>query len=324
MERGFCGGSSPSMLVCRIWLVRCSPWINVSRDTGTERCSCFGCSSLYSNDIDLGDAWMIFVSHFRTWDFKNGATPKELEKEDCNDIKQFLPEGTNLEGRKSQAIVSPTRGTNGKFIREPDIFRPSPLSWNCLTSSNIAANRVVAVTIRWDDGMGFDPNVNLPSVVDQHDGCDKDSRFYNGMVVLHNQKTGSRRYWKLKGKNPPTRYINTGSTGPVTMHVLVMPTPSVDYSGARSLSTDQKVTPLPNYGYPYKVDIVTVVPVGKTTSAPALPNPMGSSSSTAPLPSPGSLQSARVPRAADCAWTQHLSNDHPSMQEDCSTFLGLN
>ncbi|KAI2506876.1 hypothetical protein MHU86_7561 [Fragilaria crotonensis] len=89
------------------------------------------------------------------------------------------------------------------------------------------------------------------------------------MVVLHNERTGLRQYWKIKGKNPSTRYIKTGSNGPVTMHILVMPTPPVDYSGGRSLEIDEKITPLPNYGYKYKVDILKIVPSGKSVSVPA-------------------------------------------------------
>ncbi|KAI2506880.1 hypothetical protein MHU86_7565 [Fragilaria crotonensis] len=226
---------------------------------------------LHNNDIDLGDAWIIFASHFRTWDFKNGALMKRVEKLDFDSIvsMDLVPPGTTLEGRKSQALIDATRGTNGVFVRGPDVFRPSPFSWNCLTSLNIAANRVIGITIRWDDGMGFAPNVSPSRIVDQHRGCDSDTRFYNSMVVLHNERTGLRQYWKIKGKNPSTRYIKTGSNGPVTMHILVMPTPPVDYSGGRSLEIDEKITPLPNYGYKYKVDILKIVPSGKSVSVPA-------------------------------------------------------
>ncbi|KAI2506870.1 hypothetical protein MHU86_7555 [Fragilaria crotonensis] len=227
---------------------------------------------LQSNDIDLGDAWIIFASHFRTWDFKNGALMRELEKIDFASIVKdnLVPPDTSLEGRKSQALIDAKQGTNGVFVRGPDVFRPSPFSWNCLTSSNVAANRVIGITIRWDDGMGFDPNVSPSRIVDQHSGCDSDTRFYNSMVVLHNERTGLRRYWKIKGKNPSTRYIRTGSNGPVTMHILVMPTPPVDYAGGTSLEIDEKITPLPNYGYKYKVDILKSVPSGKSVSAAAL------------------------------------------------------
>jgi hypothetical protein len=114
-----------------------------------------------------------------------------------------------------------------------------------------------------------DPKINVPSIIDQHKGCDNDVRFFSGMVVLHNNQTNERRYWKIKGKTPPTLYIQTGSSGPVTMHLLVMPTPPVDYAGGRSFEIGQLISPLPIYSYKYKVDILNTVPSSQTVSNPA-------------------------------------------------------
>jgi hypothetical protein len=137
---------------------------------------------LYNNDIDLGDAWMIFAAHFRTWDFRNGATLRELEKDDFNGFKQLLPEGTDLQARKTQAVVRPTQGTSGDSsagLLYSGLLRF--LGTHCLTSTNIAASKIVAVTIRWDNGMGFTPNnVNIPEIVDRHRGCDTDTRCTTG------------------------------------------------------------------------------------------------------------------------------------------------
>jgi hypothetical protein len=226
---------------------------------------------LHSNDIDLGDAWMICVSHFRTWDFKNGKVFQETEQSDFVLLAKTiaLPSNITLEGRKTNARINASTGTNGIFVLGPAAFRPSPFSWNCLTASNVAAGKVIGITVRWDNGMGFGANVNPPQIVEQHSGCDNDVRFFNGMAVLHNERTGERRYWKIKGKSPSTLYINTGANGPVTLHILLMPTPPVDYSGGTVLAGDTKVTPLPIYSYRYKVDILDSLPNGASAANPA-------------------------------------------------------
>ena len=226
---------------------------------------------LHSNDIDLGDAWITFVSHYRTWDFKNGKIFQETEQTDFQSLAKLiaLPSSVTLESRKTNARINPSTGTNGIFVLGPSVFRPSPFSWNCLTASNVAAGKVIGITIRWDDGMGFDANVNTPEIIEQHSGCDNDVRFYNGMAVLYNAMSGERRYWKIKGKSPSTLYINTGANGPVTLHILLMPTPPVDYSGGRNVAGDVMVAPLPIYSYRYKVDILDSVPNGASVSNPA-------------------------------------------------------
>jgi hypothetical protein len=226
---------------------------------------------LRSNDIDLGDAWIIFVAHFRTWDFKNGATWKGVETDDFEWLKYdgVFPSSTSLEGRKTTATISATAGTNGNFVAGPAAFKPTPFSWNCLTARSVADKKVIGITIRWDAGMGFAPNVNMPEIVEQHAGCDDDVRFFNSMAVLHNEATGERRYWKMKGKNPSTLYISTGNSGPVTLHVLLMPTPSVDYSAARNLVYDAMVMPLPIYSYKYKVEVLNAAPTNASLSPPA-------------------------------------------------------
>ena len=222
---------------------------------------------LKSNDIDLGDAYAIFAAHLRTWDFKNAALLKETEQFDF--MESGYASTTTLEGRKTAAYIDPTVGTNGAYVTGPEAFRPSPFSWNCLTASGVAAGKVLAVSLRWADGMGFASNVTPAEVVQQHVGCDSDVRFYNSMVVLHNEATGERRYWKVKGKDPATLYINTGSSGPVTLHVLLLPTPPADYTGGRNLATDQFVTPLPAYSYEYKIEVFDSAPDGASVSASA-------------------------------------------------------
>ena len=226
---------------------------------------------LHSNDIDLGDAWITFVSHFRTWDFKYGDLLKAAEARDFQGLVDsgIVAPSTSLEGRKTNAIIDATVGTKNAFVAGPSAFAPGPFAWNCLTASSVAAGKVIGITIRWDDGMGFDANVNPPQIVEQHSGCDNDVRFYNGMAVLHNERTGERRYWKIKGKSPSTLYINTGANGPVTLHILLMPTPPVDYSGGQNLADNVKVIPLPIYSYRYKVDILDSVPNGASASNPA-------------------------------------------------------
>jgi Hint module len=226
---------------------------------------------LRSHDIDLGDAWSIFVAHFRTWDFKNGDVLKETERVDFEWLKndgEFSPD-TTLEGRKTSATFDPLVGTNGLFISGPSSLRPTPFSWNCLTSSGIAPNKVIGITIQWGDGMGFAPDTKPAGIVQQHAGCDDDRRFFQAVAVLHNPKTKERLYWKLKGKRPPTLYIPTGNNEPLSLHVILTPTPPVDYSGGRNAAIDYFVSPLPIYSYTYKVDIMNSVPIGSSISLPA-------------------------------------------------------
>jgi hypothetical protein len=87
------------------------------------------------------------------------------------------------------------------------------------------------------------------------------------MVVLHNEGTGLRRYWKLKGNAPPTLYINTGNQGPTTLHILMVPTPPSDYASG-ILSNDRLVSPVPVYNYKYKVDVLDAVPAAATITPP--------------------------------------------------------
>jgi hypothetical protein len=226
---------------------------------------------LRSNNIDLGDAWSIFLAHFRTWDFKNGSILKESERVDFEWLKgdgEFSSD-TTLEGRKTSATINPFVGTDRIFIPGPSSLRPTPFSWNCLTSIGIAPNKVIGITIRWDDGMGFASNTSPLNIVQQHSGCDEDDRFFQTVIVLHNPKTNERLYWKLKGKRPQTLYLHTGNNDSVSLHIILTPTPPVDYSGGRNAGIDSFVTPLPIYSYAYKVDIMNSVPIESFLSAPA-------------------------------------------------------
>jgi hypothetical protein len=226
---------------------------------------------LRSNDIDLGDAWSIFVAHFRTWDFKNGEALKKVERVDFEGLKSDggLPPSITLQGRKTSVLINPTMGTGGKFIAGPLSLRPSPFSWNCLTSKGIAAKKIIGITIAWDDGMGFASDVNPPNIVQQHFGCDKDMRFFHAVAVLYNSVTKQRSYWKLKGKSPPTVFLPTGSMASVNLHILLTPTPPVDYSGGRLVRIDDFVSPLPIYSYKYKIDIMDSVPNGSSVNSSA-------------------------------------------------------
>jgi hypothetical protein len=222
---------------------------------------------LRSNDIDLGDAYAIFIAHLRTWDFKNGALLEEMERLDF--VATGFASTTTMEERKTAAYINQTVGTNGAYVSGPNDLRPSPFSWNCLTGPGIAAGKVLGISIRWADGMGFASDATPAKVVQQHAGCDNDIRFYNSIVVLHDNATDERRYWKVKGKDPGTLYIDTGNDGPVTLHVLLLPTPPVDYAGGRNVATDEFVTPVPAYSYEYRVDVLDSVPIGKSVSASA-------------------------------------------------------
>jgi hypothetical protein len=135
-----------------------------------------------------------------------------------------------------------------------------------LTALDVDPSKIIGITIQWDDGMGFVENTTPKSVTVQHSGCDMDVRFYNSFAVLHNDVTGERRYWKIKGKAPPTVYIESGKD-PVTLHILLVPTPPVDYASGRQVETDQFVTPIPVYGYKYKIDILDRVPSSETVSS---------------------------------------------------------
>jgi hypothetical protein len=89
------------------------------------------------------------------------------------------------------------------------------------------------------------------------------------LVVLLNRATGERRDWKVKGKDPGKLYIDTGNNGPITLHVLLLPTSPVDYAGGRNLATDKFVMPIPSYSYEFRVNVFDSVPIGESVSASA-------------------------------------------------------
>jgi hypothetical protein len=110
--------------------------------------------------------------------------------------------------------------------------------------------------------MGFHAETHPSGLPGQQSGCNDDARFFNSMVVIHNPSTAERRYWKLKGKNPDTLVINTGSNGVVNIHLLMIPTPPTDYAGGTNFATNTKMYPIPIYDYQYKISLATAIPSG--------------------------------------------------------------
>jgi hypothetical protein len=229
-----------------------------------------------AENMDFGDVWGIFVAHYRTWDFGSVGTDLAFrEEEHLSAIKVDkyvqppIPNSVTLEGRKTTVELNPTTGTNGVLIAGPSGLRPGPFGWNCLTARGVQANRFVAVTISWDEGMGFQANTNPSTLPGQQSGCDNDKRFYNSMVVIHNNATGKRRYWKLKGKRPSTIYVGTGNEGPVTLHILLVPTPPTDYVGGRHFESNTFMSPIPIYSYKYALTIFSSLPATATLASEA-------------------------------------------------------
>jgi hypothetical protein len=226
--------------------------------------------------LDFGDAWGIFIAHTRTWDV--GDIGVGMAKVEAKDFKyavssEKLDPSITLERYKTTVELNASTGTGGQFVAGPTDQRPGPFSRNCLTARGVLANRVVGISIKWDDGMGF-PSTTVPSTLkSQHSGCDADKRFYNSMVVVHNEATGERRYFKMKGKTPSTVYVNTGNNGPVTIHIMLLPTPPTDYvlSGIYSAGNPDvliKAT-IPEYSYKYAISILGSLPSGATLSTKA-------------------------------------------------------
>lgn len=79
-------------------------------------------------------------------------------------------------------------------------------------------------------------------------------------MIAHNEVTRQHRYWKLKGKNPPTFNTASGDGGPIIIHVLLVPTPPSDYILAKpkseAVGVPRQVTPVPMYGYHHSVQII--------------------------------------------------------------------
>ena len=230
-----------------------------------------------SENMDLGDLWGTFVAHYRTWDFGPiGVAMAAKEKTSIDTAKADtlndppIPDSVTLEGRKTTVYLNSSSGTKGVYVAGPSAQRPGPFGWNCLTARGVLASRIVAISVIWDDGMGFQANMNPPTLSSQQAGCDLDSRFYNNVVVLHNEVTGKRRYWKLKGKRPSTLYVDTGIEGPVTVHIVMVPTPPTDYVGGRHFESNSAVSPFPMYSYKYSVKVLTSLPsTGETMVAEA-------------------------------------------------------
>lgn len=225
-------------------------------------------------NMDLGDVWGVFLAHHRTWDFGDiGFDMAAQEEFDFQKLKASkynvppIPADLTLENRKTTVEINPSIGTNGGFVAGPSEQNPGPFGWNCLTARGVAQNKVVVIRINWDDGMGFQPDTFPTTLPNQQSGCDDDARFYNNMVVVHNEATGRRRYWKVKGKNPPTIFLNTGNLGPVTIHVLLVPTPPTDYVGARNVVLNRGINQIPIYSYKYSVAILDSLPTNAMYTA---------------------------------------------------------
>jgi len=230
-------------------------------------------------DLDFGDVWSTCIAHLRTWDFPvfgdsyRTAEATNFESvvvvvvsEDSN-IQPPVPPDTTLEGRKTAAEINPIEGTNGEWIAGPDELRPGPNGWNCLTIRDVAPSQLISIDIEWNDGMGFASANQYPEYLPlQQRGCDDDPRFFNSVVVAHNEVTGVRRYWKLKGKKPSQLNILSSDDDDdlVTIHVILVPTPPADYVLGhipleRGSTNKNKVDPIPAYGYQYKVEICDAI-----------------------------------------------------------------
>lgn len=217
-------------------------------------------------NLDFGDVWATCIAHMRTWDFPSGERYKVMEQEDFDsyftnpDIVPPLSRNITMEGRKTTVEIDPKFGTRGQMVKGPSGLRPGPNGWNCLTIRGVADGNYVTIQLKWDDGLGFDSGIRPAFLPNLHADCDRDPRFYNSVVVVHNEKTGKRRYWKLKGKAPPRLGIAVGNEGSVTIHILMVPTPPADYVSGQSKANDGSdvmVQPIPIYSYNYSVLITT-------------------------------------------------------------------
>jgi len=216
-----------------------------------------------SEGFDLGDLFGIFVAHLRTWDYQRFADSyAEMEQNDFNAYSSSeewpLPPSRTLESLKVDVVINPDVGTSGDFVSGPEILRPGQFGWNCLTAKNVGAGKFVTIKVVWDR-LGRDP-ANPSALHKKQDGCDEDIRFYNSMVVAHNLESGGRRYWKLKGKSPPKVVIDVGSSAPVTIHILMIPTPPADYVDSQVLLENE--LPVPAYSYKFKMIISGTEPIG--------------------------------------------------------------
>ena len=218
---------------------------------------------------DFGDVFSVFIAHHRTWDLGRNRDAMEvaeqLDFEYLRDVAK-LSSTVTLESLRTTVNLNPNTGTSGNFVAGPLLQRPGPFGRNCLTARNVLANRVVGITIKWDDGMGFPSQTAPTTMKSQQVGCDSDMRFYSNIVVMHNEVTNVRRYWKLKGKTPATLYVATGNNGPVTIHILLIPTPPTDYVEAKEISDTgpDLQTTIPIYSYQYSVQVLSSLPSGAT------------------------------------------------------------
>ena len=231
-----------------------------------------------SHNMDFGDVWSVLAAHIRTWDFPRfGAQYAQSESDDWAllvnnpDITPPIPRGTTLEDRKSQIELDGNTGTGGAFWAGPRDYRPGPNGWNCVTMRNVRAGQYVTVRVRWDNGMGFQPNTTPQWLPNQHAGCDNDARFYNNVVVAHNQDTNERRYWKIKGREPNPITIQTN--GRTTFHILMVVTPPADYVVGiytdRDTDANGRMFPIPIYSYQYSVQLTPFRPGGANMPPPA-------------------------------------------------------
>jgi hypothetical protein len=221
---------------------------------------------------DMGDVFSVFIAHHRTWDLGRHRDAMEVgEQLDFEFLRDDagLSSTVTLESLRTTVELNPSTGTSGNLVAGPFAQRPGPFGRNCLTARRVLANRVVGITIKWDDGMGFPSQTAPTTMKSQQAGCDADVRFYSNIVVMHNEVTDVRRYWKLKGKTPTTIYVDTGNNGPVTIHILVIPTPPTDYVLSTQISENVDLSPdilttIPIYSYKYSVQVLGSLPSGAT------------------------------------------------------------
>jgi len=212
-------------------------------------------------NLDFGDIWSTCIAHMRTWDFPEFGDFYKITE--LNSFEQLIKNSElsntiTLEGRKTAVEIDASSGTNGQWISGPSELRPGPNGWNCLTIRRVSSRKIITIQIEWDQGMGFGDIIQPESLRQQQAGCDEDPRFYNSVVVAHDESRRIRRYWKLKGKKPSMLTISTEASDSLTIHIILVPTPPADYVLGiirKKDGSDGRVSPIPTYGYKYNVEI---------------------------------------------------------------------
>ena len=225
-----------------------------------------------SEGFDLGDLFGVFVAHLRTWDYPrfsdNYAKMEQNDFDAYSSNNEWPFPGKILEDFKTDVTIDPKLGTSGQLVSGPSSRRPGQFGWNCLTAYDVDAGTFVTIEIKWNT-LGNDSS-NPSELHEKQAGCDDDIRFYNSMIVAHNLLSGRRRYWKIKGKTPRKVVIDVGSNEPITIHILMIPTPPADYVDSQDIFEND--LPFPNYSYKYSVQITEIEPAGGSTMPAQMEN----------------------------------------------------